>query len=71
VISTYKIERANAFTARGMDYAAYAEVRAAWRAWLGAAPGGGKAWTAALERRRGEAEKAGLGEFESFDDAIK
>lgn len=71
VISTYKIERADAFAARGMVDADYAAVRAAWRAWHGAAPGGATPWTAAFESRRGEAEEAGLGEYESFDDAIK
>jgi hypothetical protein len=71
VISTYKIERSNALTAHGMAYDDYAAVRAAWRNWSSGAPGGGAAWAAAFERRRGEAEKAGLGEDEGFDDAIK
>jgi len=71
VISSYKIERANAFAAHGMDHAEYAAVRKAWRSWMSAAAGAEPALAAAFEARRGDAEKAGLGEFESFDDAIK
>ena len=54
-----------------MDQAEYAAVRGAWRAWTAAAPGIEPALAAAFEARRGEAEQAGLGAYESFDDAIK
>jgi hypothetical protein len=71
VIAIYRIERMNAFAAHGMSYADYAATRAAWRAWMKAEAVGDAALAAAFTDRRAVAAKAGLGELESFDDAIK
>jgi hypothetical protein len=71
VIATYRAERLSGFAAHGMGYADYVAARTAWRAWSASEPGGDAALAAAFEERRAAAEKAGLGEFEALDDAIK
>lgn len=71
VISAYKIDRYNAFTAHGMTFDDYAAVRTAWRAWSAGQPVADDALARAFEAKRGDAEKAGEGLNEAFDDAVR
>ena len=71
MISTYKVERMNAFTACGMSYGDYAAVRAAWKTWKSGGRPDDQALAAALDAAKDRAAKADLGEFEPLDAAIK
>lgn len=71
VISSYKIERMQAFTACGMTFDDYAAVRAAWRLWKSGGRPDDRALADALDAAKDRAAKADLGEFEPLDEAIK
>jgi len=70
VTGAYRTGRDNALTARGMTYAEYASVRAAWRTYRSGGLVEDPALAAALRARRAELENAGLGAWEALDDAI-
>jgi hypothetical protein len=70
-MSSYRIERFNAFTARGMSYDDYAAVRAAWRAFRDGRFTGDPGLAAAFQARRGELDEAWLGPLEEVDDSVR
>ena len=70
-MSSYRIERYNAFSAHEMTYEDYAAVRAGWRSFRAGNPVDDPALLAAFQARAAELEQAALGPIEALDDAIK